>query len=167
LVLVVLLAMAELELTIFLAPNMPASYLLATKTMNPLATQTGTIPPELLQTIGAFTPEPTLTAQTTGCIPGQIMITYPKPGAIIKGSIELAGTANIPNFGFYKYEFAPIGSDNWATIQAGDQVKQEGDLGNWNTSEITPGYYNLRLVVLDNAAKELPACVVPVQIAAP
>ena len=167
LILVVLLAMAELELTVFLSPNLPASSVLATQTMNPLTTQTGTIPPELLQTIGAFTPQPTLTAQTTGCVPGQIMITFPKPGDIIKGNIELAGTANIPNFGFYKYEFAPLGSDTWETIQAGDQVKQDGDLGNWNTSEITPGYYNLRLVITDNAARVLPACIVPVQIAAP
>jgi hypothetical protein len=165
--LIVFLAIAEMVLTVFLAPNLPAISLLVTQTMNPLITPTNTIPPELLATIGVFTPEPTPTAQTTGCIPGQNMITSPKPGDIIKGQIILVGTANVPNFAYYKYEFSSLGTDVWYTIQANHEVKQDVELGSWDTSEVSPGDYNLRLVVLDNQNNALPPCVVPVRVATP
>lgn len=167
LTLVALLAGSEVVLTAFLAPNLPAFSLLSTQTINPLTTQTSTIPPELLQTIGALTPQPTATAQVSGCVPGQIMITYPKPGDIIKGSIVLLGTANIPNFGYFYYEFSPAGSDTWQSIEGGNQAVQDGSLGKWDTSLITPGNYNLRLVVTDSQANLLPPCIVPLQITAP
>jgi hypothetical protein len=135
--------------------------------MNPLITPTNTIPAELLATFGITSPESTPTAQVIGCIPGQIMITSPKPGDIIKGQVALVGTADIPNFAYYKYEFTPIGSDVWSTIQANHEVKQDVELGHWDTSEISPGDYNLRLVVIDNKGDAFPACIVPVQVTAP
>jgi hypothetical protein len=165
--LIVFLAIAEFSLTVFLAPNLPAASMIATPTLNPLTTPVFTIPPELLGTIGLLTPVPTQTAQTTGCIPGQIMITSPKPGEVVSGQIQLTGTADIPNFGFYKYEFTPIGTDIWSTIQADRTVHQDSELGLWDTSELTPGDYNLRLVVLDNQGNAFPPCIVPVRITAP
>jgi len=165
--LIIFLTIAEIVLTIFLAPNLPAISMLVTPTMNPLITPQNTIPPELLATLGVFTPEATPTSQTTGCIPGQIMLTTPKPGDVIKSQVILVGTANIPNFGFYKYEFATIGTDVWFTIQANREVKQDGELGRWDTSEVSPGDYNLRLVVTNNQGDALPPCVVPVRVAAP
>ena len=162
------LALAEFALVVFLVPNIPGLTQLATPTMNPLITPTGTFPLEFMETLGVVTPGgPTPTIQATGCIPGQIDITSPKPGDTLKGSIELVGTANIPNFGFYKYEFAPLGSDTWATIVADNKVVQDGKLGNWDTSAITPGDYQLRLVVSDNQGNDFPACVIPVRIIAP
>ena len=78
------------------------------------------------------------------------------------------GTADIPNFGFYKYEYAPLGSDTWATIVADKKVVQDSNLGKWViTSTITPGDYQLRLVVSDNNGINFPACVIPVRIIAP
>jgi hypothetical protein len=77
------------------------------------------------------------------------------------------GTANIPNFGFYKYEFAPIGSGIWGTIVAKNIPIQDGNLGSWDTSAIAAGDYQLRLVVSDNQGNDLPACVIPVRIKAP
>ena len=167
LTLVFLLALSELVLTVFLIPNLPAFSILPTQTLNPLATQTSTIPPGLLATFGALTPQPTATSQSSGCIPGQIMITFPKPGDIVKGSIELQGTASIPSFGFFKYEFSAEGSDTWQTITADNAVIQDGNLGKWDTSLITPGFYNLRLVVTNSQGNALPPCIVPIQIAAP
>jgi hypothetical protein len=165
---VTFLALAEFVLVVFVVPNIPGLTQLATPTMNPLMTPTGTFPLEFMETLGVVTPGgPTQTIQATGCIPGQIDITTPKPGDTVKGSIELIGTANIPNFGFYKYEFAPLGSDTWATIVANNLVVQDGNLGNWDTSAITPGDYQLRLVVSDNQGNNLPACVIPVRIIAP
>jgi hypothetical protein len=167
LVVVGFLAFAEFFLVVFLAPNMPALSQLATPTMNPLLTPTGTFALEFQPTLGTVTPGSTPTAQATGCIPGQIDITSPRAGDQIQGSISLKGSANIPNFGFYKYEFSPIGSDAWAAILASRKSVQDGDLGNWDTSAIATGDYQLRLVVTDNQGNELPACIIPVRIKAP
>ncbi len=95
------------------------------------------------------------------------MLTSPKPGDIIKGQVTLVGTADVPNFGFYKYEFSALGADVWYTIQANPQVTDGGNLGNWDTSEVTPGDYNLRLVVFDNQGNPFPPCVVPVRVQSP
>ena len=167
LVLVGFLAFAEFVLVVFLVPNIPALSQLATPTMNPLFTPTSTFPAEFLETLGAGTPVATPTVAATGCIPGQIDITSPKAGDQIQGSIKLKGTATIPNFGFYKYEFSPLGSNAWAAILASRKPVQDGDLGNWDTSAIATGDYQLRLVVTDNQGNELPACIIPVRIKAP
>jgi len=164
LVLVVFLAFAEFVLVVFLVPNIPALSQLSTPTMNPLLTPSSTFPLELVETLGAGTPAATPTVVATGCIPGQIDITSPKPGDQIQGAVTLKGTATIPNFGFYKYEFAPIGSSTWFAILADRKPVQDGDLGNWDTSAIATGDYQLRLVVTDNQGNELPACVIPVRI---
>ena len=133
LVLVGILAFAEFVLVVFLVPNIPALSRVATPTLNPLLTPSSTLSLELLETLGAVTPASTPTLQATGCIPGQIDITSPKAGDQIQGAVELIGTATIPNFGFYKYEFAPIGSDAWAAILASRKPVQDGDLGSWDT----------------------------------
>jgi hypothetical protein len=167
LVLVSFLAFAEFFLVIFLVPNIPALSRLATPTMNPLLTPTGTFPIELVETLGAGTPAATPTAAASGCIPGQIDITSPKAGDQIQGAIKLIGTATIPNFGFFKYEFSPLGANAWAAILASRKPVQDGELGNWDTSAIATGDYQLRLVVTDNKGNELPACIIPIRIKAP
>jgi hypothetical protein len=167
LVLVGVLGFAEFFLVVFLVPNIPALLQLATTTMNPLITPTSTLPLQFIETRNAGTAGATPTAQAAGCIPGQIAISSPKPGEEIQGSVTLKGTANIPNFGFYKYEFSSMGSDAWKTISANREAVQDGDLGNWDTSTIATGDYQLRLVVTDNQGNELPACVIPLRIKAP
>lgn len=167
LILAGVLAFAEFFLVVFLVPNIPALSQLATPTMNPLLTPTSTFPLELVQTLGAGTPAATPTAAPSGCIPGQIDITSPKAGDQIQGKITLKGTATIPNFGFYKYEFSPLGANTWAAIVASRKPIQNGDLGDWDTTAIATGDYQLRLVVTDNQGNELPACVIPVRIKAP
>ncbi len=82
----------------------------------------------------------------------------------MKGKIVLIGTVNIPNFGFYKYEVAALGSDTWATISAGREIVIDSKLGEWITTALIPGDYQLRLVVTDNQGQELQACVVSVRV---
>jgi hypothetical protein len=167
LVIIGILGMAETVLAVFLVPSLPAHSILPTPTTDLLAAPVGTLPPEFLATLGALTPVPSATVATAGCIPGQIDITSPKPGDQLTGTVTLTGSANIPNFGFYYYEFALRGSDSWSTIQANRKVIQDGELGKWNTSALATGDYSLRLVVTDNEAHALPACIVPVRILAP
>jgi hypothetical protein len=82
-------------------------------------------------------------------------------------TVELLGTVNIPNLGFYKYEFSEPGSDVWSTIAADNVAKVNGTIGYWNTGQLTPGDYLLRLVVVDNQNNPFPACVIAVRVVAP
>lgn len=159
------LAVAELILAVFLVPVLPAASVLSTPTINPLSTPTSLLGPEVL--LITLTPGSTVTSTASGCIPGQIMITSPKPGDVIRGEVTLTGTADIPKIGYYKYEFSPRGTENWSTIKAAHQVVQDGELGSWDTSGLVSGDYLLRLVVTDNQGKELPACVLPIRVVAP
>jgi hypothetical protein len=81
--------------------------------------------------------------------------------------VTLTGTADIPNIGYYKYEFSPLGTENWSTIQAAHKVVQDNQLGTWDTTGLVSGDYLLRLVVTDNQGQELPACVLQVRVTAP
>ena len=152
----------EFFMASFVIPGLPADFFIATPTFDLISTPTGTLSPELMT---QFANQPQgIQPNAAGCTPGQIELTYPEPGDEIKGVIELTGTVDIPNFGFYKYEVAPNGSDTWATIAAGRAVVKEGSLGRWDTTALTPGDYQLRLVVIDNQGTALSPCVVPVQV---
>jgi hypothetical protein len=144
-ILIVILFCVEVFMASFIIPGLPSDVFLTTPTLD-------LIPPQ------------TAIANTTGCTPNQIMITSPQPGEQIKGAIELIGTVDIPNFGFYKYEVAAQGSNTWATISAGRAIVNKGSLGRWDTTALTPGDYQLRLVVTDNQGQALPVCIVPVRI---
>ena len=161
--LVVILFCVEFFMASFVIPGLPADFFLTTPTLDLISTPTGTLSPEILTQFAAQS-QGTAAPNAAGCTPGQIELTFPQPGDEIRGVIELTGTVNIPNFGFYKYEVAPSGSDTWATIAAGRATVIDGSLGRWDTTALTPGDYQLRLVVVDNEAVSLSPCVVPVQV---
>ena len=164
LTLVIVLFCGELVTASFIVPNLPASFFLPTPTIDLLATPTGTISAELATQI-ALTPRPIPTiAGAQGCIPDKLMLTSPKSGAEITGKVDVQGTVNVTDFGFYKYEVAPFNTDTWATISAGRDVVVNGSLGSWDTTSLTPGDYQLRLVATDNQGQSLPPCVIPVRI---
>ena len=161
-VLLVIFFCFEFFITTFLVPGLPADFFIATPTLDLISTPTGTLSAEFMTQVANL--PAVQAAGSSGCIPGQISLTFPESGTEIKGIIELTGTVNIPNFGFYKYEIAPAGSDTWATIAAGREAVVEGALGRWDTSALTPGDYQLRLVVVDNQGILLPPCVVQLQV---
>ena len=156
-----LLIIGEFTLVTFLSPTLPASSQITTPTVNPLLVPQGTM--NVGQGTEAAKPVSTQ-MQASGCIIGQISITEPKPGQEIQSKVKLIGTADIPNFGFYKYEYAPQGSDTWSTILAGRTAVIDDELGDWDLTELTPGDYFLRLVVFDNINTELPMCIIPVRV---
>jgi hypothetical protein len=162
-VLLVILFCFEFSMTSFIIPGLPAEVFLVTSTPDFISTPTGTLSPEMMTQYAALPPQTTV-AGTAGCVPGQLDLTSPLAGEEIKGAIDLMGTVNISNFGFYKYEVAPQGSDTWATISAGRTVVSNASLGRWDTTALTPGDYQLRLVVTDNQGVALPPCVVPVRV---
>jgi hypothetical protein len=168
----IVLGAVEFMMVSFVFPNRPQSTVLATPTLDLLATPTATL---IAGTKAAVTPTGislTMAAVTSeGCTPGKIEWTFPKNGGQLKGTVELKGTIQIPNMGFYKYEYSSIGSDKWVTIAAGNNKNftNENLGGAWNTAQpdIKPGDYRLRLVVTDNQNQVLPACVINIRITTP
>lgn len=160
--LIVLFFCFEFSLTSFVLPGLPSDFFLVTPTLDLISTPTGTLSADMMT---QFANQPgSIQPNASGCMPGQLEVTFPGPGEEIKGVIELTGTVSIPNFGFYKYEVAPNGSSTWATIAAGTSVVVDASLGRWDTTALTPGDYQLRLVVIDNQGTSLPPCIVPVQV---
>jgi hypothetical protein len=160
--LILLLLCGVFSVAIFVVPGLPAGMLAATPTLDLLATPSSVLPPNQTALIGTTPIPPVMGSQ--GCIPGQLEVTSPKPGDEISGTITLVGTVNLPNFGFYKYEVALRGTDNWSTISAQSEAKQNDDLGILNTTVLTPGDYLLRVVVLDNATQVIGTCIITIRI---
>jgi hypothetical protein len=133
---------------------------LATPTLNLLVTPAETLSPN--STALAVTQD--LPNGMSGCVPNKIMITSPKSGLEVNGTVKIIGTADVPNFAFYKYEVTSMGTQNWATIAAKQNPVKEGDLGEWNTVPFTNGDYFLRLVIVDNVGTSLEPCVIAVRV---
>lgn len=192
--LLVVLIFLEFFTVSFVAPGYPKVFAVLTPTMDLLATPTTTlsapvqtVPAETLvssasnqtsltdltalpsgdQPTGEATLSGTPQASQEGCTTGQIEWSFPKAGQEISETVELKGTVNVPNLGFYKYEFSRMGDDTWTTIAAGNQAKVDGQIGFWNTGALDQGDYRLRLVVADNQNKLFPACIITVRVTKP
>ncbi|RPJ51703.1 MAG: hypothetical protein EHM21_02075 [Chloroflexi bacterium] len=167
LVLLVLFIFMEFVIVSFVVPGYPQVASFPTATLDLLATPTVTLPVvaeattvPVLGGVSSVTGE----AIKDGCIPGQIEWISPKAGDEINANIQLIGTVNVPNLGFYKYEYAQKGEDLWTTIAGGNQPKVKGDIGFWYTDQRPNGDYLLRLVVSDNQNHLFPACVIEVRV---
>jgi len=163
---VVILLCAEFIVASFVIPGLPAQVFIPTPTLDLLALPAGTLSPEMMTSVAAAPPA-AASANMQGCIPGELIITSPKPGEEVKGKVDITGTVDIPDFGFYKYEVAPRGSETWATIAADTKPKKDELLGAWDTTALTPGDYQLRIVVTDNQGDAMPPCIIPIRVLAP
>ena len=167
LVVLLFLATAEFGLVSFIIPAMPEVEPLPTATLDLLATPTTT----LAVASESAVPEETALSGTaiiqSGCIPEQVMISFPENNATVRDIVEVEGSVNIPDFGFYKFEISRGESDNWLTIQAGDTPREEEMLGFWDTTQLEQDNYYLRLVVIDNQGIPLDPCIVYLYVDAP
>ncbi len=163
-ILLIMIGLSLFCLVTFIVPFLPLNTLRSTPTADLLQTPAATLSAADMTAQIGTAPAP---EGTTGCVPGQIMITSPQPGGNVQGKVILSGTVDVPNFGYYKYEYAPQGSEIWATIAAGDKTKKEEELGAWETSQLVPGDYQIRLLVTNNLGKVMPACILSVHVIAP
>ncbi len=168
LVLLLTMAITEFVLVSFIAPTIPGAIPIPTPTLDLLASPTTTLPANAsasgAQAV-ANGPTPTGLPPNNGCVPGQIEIISPENGKEVSGLVEVVGTADIMNFGFYKFEIKHPDESVWLTIQAGNTNVRSGKLGDWDTSRLSPGDYQLGLVVVDNQAKASAPCVVQLRVA--
>lgn len=170
LMLLMAMAIAELVLVSFVAPTIPGAIPLLTPTLNVLATPTITL--SASQTTQAetvlTTPAPAQNQSAQGaCIPGSIYIAQPQDGSEISGVVEISGTVNIPDFGFYKLEMKRVEETSWLTILAGNQPRINATLGAWNTSLLPPGNLQLSLVAVDHQGQAYPPCIIEVRVTNP
>ena len=168
LVLMGMLVMGEFLIVSFVNPSYPRPGPVATPTIDLTVVPTVTQNANLAATSTPAIVQATIFAPSTvGCKPGMIEWLVPKANDSLSATVELKGVVNVPNLGFYKYEFSQPGSDQWTTIAAGNTPLVSGTIGFWNTSALPAGDYLLRLVVADNQNQLFPACVVSVRITKP
>jgi len=164
-VIIIMLAIGEFFMVTFIIPNVPEASPLPSPTLNVLATPTVTLLPPSNEATPASSGTPS--ASENGCIADQIDITSPVNGSSIAGIENIIGSADIPNFGFYKFEFSSPGQPNWLAIQAWTTPKKNDTLGQWDTSRLAEGLYLLRLVVTDSQGKALSPCAIQVTVLQP
>ncbi|HMD88971.1 MAG TPA: hypothetical protein VKF38_07390 [Anaerolineaceae bacterium] len=180
LILLGLIALAEFGIVSFVAPSIPELTTLATPTLDLLATPTATLaagtgtnaaPGSSLPTPAGIAPTAQFVTASQGCIKGQIEWISPSSGEQVSGAVDLQGIVDVPNMGFYKYEYSQPGSSTWTIIAAGNTIvndkNNKNHIGTWNTGQLPQGDYFLRLVVSDSQNQILSACQVNVQVVSP
>lgn len=163
-----LLGIGVFVINTFVTPSVPGVFTMATPTVDLTAQPTLTV--EMTPTVEstAIGLIPTLSAfLDKGCVPDQVSWSYPMDGESISGQVELQGTVNILNLGYYKVEYTPIDQENWIPITAGRDTVIDAPLGGlWNSGDLTPGDYKLRLVVETSNQEVLPECTINILIKA-
>lgn len=153
-------------------PTPTTSLLFATPTSwLPPPTETPTITSTATQR-SRPTPQPTQPTDTP--TPAVVAPDCPNPGvriispgvnAVLKGTVEIRGSASIENFGYYKFEFKSLSTaDEWHHIHTGEQPVPQGVLGYWNVDPLPAGEYLFRLVVVDATGNYPPPCQVRVNV---
>ncbi len=171
--LLLVLGLIVFSVVTFVVPTVPAQELLATPTLNIVLNTEGedaTMTPPNGDDIEfeTATPLPTVSINQAACLPDEINISEPKSGDTVRGAVEVLGSADVPNFGFYKFEVARAEEELWLTIQAGRNVVRDGILvENWDTSRLPVGDYVLQLIVTNAGGDTLAPCRIPVRIEMP
>ena len=85
------------------------------------------------------------------------LITSPRDGAQITGVVQITGNAFHAKFEHYELAWALQSSpEDWQMIASvNNQISNNGSLGTWDTSQLQPGVYRLRLQVVRNDDKTI------------
>lgn len=79
-----------------------------------------------------------------------VIINSPVNGQALKGNVSITGSTAIENFNSAELSFAYSDNptDTWFLIQVSTEPVRKGTLATWDTSTITDGLYDLRLLVV-------------------
>lgn len=77
-------------------------------------------------------------------------ITSPAPGSAVSGAVPVVGTASNDSFQRYElyYKQEPNGDDAYIYFDGSTRPVSNGQLGIWQTGDLAPGIYSLRLRVV-------------------
>ena len=85
----------------------------------------------------------------------------PSDGRTVNGSVQILGRAAVRDFVEYRLEYGQGNApDQWVNIITVPFERELGVLGIWDTTNLEPGGYTIRLVVLDEDGEEYEATVV-------
>ena len=79
------------------------------------------------------------------------IISTPASNAIVRGIVDISGSADYPSFQFYVVEFSPepVSNNQWQIIgEVGENPVINGRLTTWDTTQVPDGSYTLRLRVV-------------------
>ncbi len=133
----------------------------------PTPTPTGTPRPRPTLVVVPTVMTPTVevpTAVAAHCPNPGVNIAQPGNGSAASGVIQIVGSAVIPDFWYYKFEFRPSGADAWTFIQRFDVPISGGILTAWDTRTVASGNYELRLVVVDKTGNYPEPCVLQLAV---
>lgn len=105
--------------------------------------------------IGTGAPtQPAITSTQTStdgaCTDPDSVITSPKVGAVLKGNVQIIGTAQLASFDYYKIQIRQEGAgQQYSDLTVGHQQIVNGLLAQLDTSIFPNGEFWLRLVVVD------------------
>lgn len=140
---------------IVLPPSPTPPPLLPTPTPTDTPRPRPTLPPPL----EIVTPTPEIAQGIPANCPNPgVRISEPGTGAAVSGVIQIIGSASIPDFWYYKFEFRGNGFGDWTFIQRFDNSINGGILGAWDTRSVPSGTYELRLVVVDKTGNYPEPC---------
>ncbi len=114
-------------------------------------------------------PKPTPTPIPAARCLRQVSITSPKPYEHVSGVLYIVGTANIPDFQFYKVEYG-VGEKplEWHSIRPVHREPISHSLLEvWDTDAFPEGVYTLRLTAVDIRGQFPQPCDVPIVIDRP
>jgi len=144
-----------------LPPTATPPPLLPTPTPTDTPRPRPTLPP--LEETTTPTPEVPVGIPANCPSPG-VRISEPGTGASVSGVIPIVGSANIPDFWYYKFEFRGNGFGDWTFIQRFEASVNGGVLGAWDTRSVPSGDYEFRLVVVDKTGNYPEPCTVLLSI---
>jgi hypothetical protein len=143
-------------------PPIPTVSLLATASVDNHTSDAG---------FATATPLALLESEGLGCLNPDATLTSPQDGESISGIVKILGTADIQNFAFYKVEYRSLTPESsWLTVSAGTVPVCEGkceiseELGSWDTSLVSPGEYDFRLVVTDTVGNAPLPCEIQLRV---
>jgi hypothetical protein len=94
------------------------------------------------QRVKAQTQSPTSTASI-------IEITHPKTGSAIQGMIQITGQISVEDYAYYSVEFSYQDNpqNTWFLITQSEEAIIGGVFADWDTSQISDGEYQIRIVL--------------------
>lgn len=81
-------------------------------------------------------------------------IITPQKGDVVKGKVEITGTAFSKDLDYYKMEYKEKKDNDWTEITKGNNIVIGKKLGTWDTTLVGNGEYEIKLTVKDKNGDE-------------
>jgi hypothetical protein len=99
-------------------------------------------------------------------LPENIVISYPANGDSVQGVVEIKGTviSDIFSAAEVYFGYANKETENWFLISRLDQPVENGQLARWDTTTITDGEYQIKLVLYKKDGSTEKVTIAPVYV---